>query len=195
MLANLRTAALAALLVLPGSAHAGVLSFNSVLSGDQEVPPVTTDASGTATLTVDDLAQTLSFSLNVIGINLDDLFDTLVEAPVGPVHLHNAPAGSNGPIIVPFAFDLETYSDTADGFSLTVEDYAYADAAALAGSDLGFGDFLSLLQDSGSYINVHTDAFGSGELRGQVSPVPLPASAILLIAGLGGLVAMRRRHG
>ena len=126
---------------------------------------------------------------------MDDLFDTLVEAPVGPVHLHNAPAGSNGPIIVPFAFDPETYTDTSDGFSLNVTDYAYADAAALAGSDLGFSDFLGLLQDSGSYINVHTDAFGSGELRGQVSPVPLPASAILLIAGLGGLVAMRRRYG
>ncbi|WP_370541666.1 CHRD domain-containing protein [Actibacterium sp. 188UL27-1] len=166
-----------------------------MLSRDQEVPLVVTDAHGTATLTVDQAAATLDFSLDVIGIDLDGLFDTLVEAPVGPVHLHNAPAGSNGPIMVPLALDTDTYNDTEDGFGLNVVNLAYGDAAALAGCDLSFGDFVSLLQGSAVYINIHTDAFASGELSGRVSPVPLPASAVLLIAGLGSLVTMRRGQG
>ncbi|MEL6522096.1 MAG: CHRD domain-containing protein [Pseudomonadota bacterium] len=191
----IRSIILAALLVVPVSAEAAVFSFTSTLSGDQEVPPVSTDASGTAKLTVDDEAETLDFSLQIIGFGTDDLFDALVAAPVGPVHLHNAPAGSNGPIVVPFAFDPSTYVDTTEGFDLSVTDYAFADAAALAGSDLSFDAFLAGLLGSEFYINVHTDAFNSGELRGQVSPVPLPASVLLMIAGLGGLaVAGGRRR-
>ncbi|MEL6100548.1 MAG: CHRD domain-containing protein [Pseudomonadota bacterium] len=191
----LKTAAAAAALTLFGAIHASaaVFAFDSNLSGDQEVPPVVTPASGSAELKVNDVTETLSFMMSIEGIDLDGLFDDLVAAPVGPVHLHNAPAGSNGPIVVPFAFNTVDYTDTASGFTLEVEDYAYADAVAISGSTTSFSDFLTGLSSGEYYINVHTDAFGSGELRGQLSAVPVPASALLLIGAIAGFGALRRK--
>ncbi|MGB7406616.1 MAG: CHRD domain-containing protein [Pacificimonas sp.] len=163
------------------------------LSGDQEVPPVETQAFGSATFTVDTDTQLLDFSLEVNGITIEQLFDNLVAAPVGPIHLHNAPAGANGPIVIPFPFDTG-YEATDTGFRLTREDYLFDDALAISGADVGFSDFVSALRDGLYYINVHSDQFGSGELRGQLAvTVPEPGAIGLLGLGLLGLGALRRR--
>ena len=46
-----------------------------------------------------------------------------------------------------------------------------------------------------SYFNIHTEFDGSGEIRGQLIPVPEPQTYALMLAGLGlvGLVTARRR--
>ena len=176
-------------------AAAEILRFGAILSGDQEVPdPVDTDASGIGELLVDTVAQTVSFNLGIVGISIDELNDGLVaNEDLGPIHLHNAPRGSNGPIVVPFAFSTDTYADTADGFSLSVTDFSYADAVAQSGSSVSFEDFVNGLISGNFYINLHTDLFGSGELRGQLSQVPLPGAISLFIFGAGALRLMRRK--
>lgn len=44
------------------------------------------------------------------------------------------------------------------------------------------------------YINVHTAANGAGEIRGNLTVVPLPVSAYLFISALGGLVVAKRKQ-
>jgi hypothetical protein len=55
-------------------------------------------------------------------------------------------------------------------------------------SDLQEADLLAGLW----YLNLHTSAFGGGEIRGQVMVVPEPGTLALLAGGLGLLVATRR---
>jgi CHRD domain-containing protein len=64
------------------------------LSGDQEVPPVQTQASGAGTIAVND-DKSVSGSITTTGINAT------------AAHIHEAAMGKNGPVIIP----LEKKSD------------------------------------------------------------------------------------
>ncbi len=71
--------------------YSGSVLSNEVkvtLSGDQEIPPVTSSASGTATITVE-ADRSVSGSVTISG----------VSATVA--HVHEAAAGKNGPIVFP----------------------------------------------------------------------------------------------
>ena len=44
------------------------------------------------------------------------------------------------------------------------------------------------------YINVHTSTNGSGEIRGNLLPVPEPGTYALLVIGAGALLVTARRQ-
>ncbi|WP_164016679.1 CHRD domain-containing protein [Pyxidicoccus trucidator] len=119
---------------------------DTTLAGGNEVPPVTTSATGAANaeLEGDELVVNGSFS------NLSsDLF------PVGgsAAHVHNAPGGENGPIL----FNLEVSStDNRNG--------------TFIGRKTLTEDEKVLFEDGNLYVNIHTANFNSGELRGQFKP-------------------------
>ena len=75
------------------------------LSGDQEVPPVTTSASGSGTISVG-ADKTVSGSVMVKGVNAT------------AAHIHEAAKGKNGPVIVPLTKNGDTYS-VPEGKKLT----------------------------------------------------------------------------
>ncbi|MGE5143332.1 MAG: CHRD domain-containing protein, partial [Acidobacteriota bacterium] len=58
------------------------------LSGSQEIPPVSTQASATGVITVA-ADKSVRGSVTVSGINAT------------AAHIHEAPAGTNGPIVIP----------------------------------------------------------------------------------------------
>lgn len=70
------------------------------LSGDQEVPPVKTSASGSGTIRIND-DKTVSGSVRVTGMD-----------PVA-AHIHQAAAGQNGPVIVPLTKSGDEWSVAA----------------------------------------------------------------------------------
>ena len=78
-----------------GAMGAGVVSAADVmvtLSGSQEVPPVTTSATGSGTITVA-ADQSISGSIKTTGIKGT------------AAHIHMAASGANGPVIVPLTKD------------------------------------------------------------------------------------------
>jgi trimeric autotransporter adhesin len=121
--------------------------FTASLSGDEEVPPVSTQASGDAHFMLDDGAgyRRLHYTLSVS--------ETLTTVTMA--HIHTGWPGQNGPVIV-------TLFNAAGGGVLDpdnpVQDSADITAEQLLHMLTGF-----------TYVNVHTQANPAGEVRGQVS--------------------------
>ena len=81
------------------------------LSGDQEVPPVKTTATGNGTITVND-DKTVSGSVTTAGVNG-------VAA-----HIHNGAPGKNGPVAVPLTKDGDNKWTVGPGAKLTDAQFA-----------------------------------------------------------------------
>ena len=93
--------------------HSGAALADEItltLSGQQEIPPVTTPATGTGTLTVGP-DKSVSGKVTVSG----------VSATVA--HIHEAAAGSNGAIIIPLTKTSDTVWVVAAGTTLTDAQY------------------------------------------------------------------------
>jgi hypothetical protein len=127
--------------------------FTAVLTGSQEVPPVTTDASGVALLYFDHHAKELRFRVDVAKLK-DPLFS----------HIHLAPVGANGGVIANLRLDKlegEVNGKYAEG---TIKE------ADLVGNLKGGS--LSILKEAMergyTYVNIHTDKNRPGEIRGQI---------------------------
>lgn len=154
------------------SANANGGNFGSPLSGDEEVPVRPTQARGSAIFQLNDAGTELSYKLIVA--NIDNAF---------MAHIHQAPAGSNGPIVV-WLFPSTTPGVTlppaggrldgviAEG-TITADDLT----GALAGQPLDA--LVAILKNGTGYVNVHTSDgvdpantgpgdFPGGEIRGQV---------------------------
>jgi hypothetical protein len=77
-----------AILVAMGASVASADDAKVTLSGSQEVPPVTTSATGSGTITVA-ADQSISGSIKTTGVKAT------------AAHIHVAGPGANGPVIVP----------------------------------------------------------------------------------------------
>jgi hypothetical protein len=121
----------------------------SELQGQQENPPVANaeGISGVGYVTINPAEEEIVANVSVEG------FIPFLDAPIGPVHLHSAFAGANGPVFLPL-------------FPVDGSETVFRATAADAIAEIDF----SLIADGGTYINVHSAENGSGEIRGQVVP-------------------------
>lgn len=106
------------------------------LSGGNEVPPVATSATGTATVTIKpDHSVVVKESVSGMTATAS--------------HIHEAAAGANGPVIVPFTKTADNTFAAADTAKLTDAQYESFKAGKL-------------------YVNVHSAANPGGEIRAQL---------------------------
>lgn len=109
----------AAVVVL--AAYSGVAFGGEVkvtLSGAQEVPAVTTSASGSGTITIN-ADRTVSGSVKTTGV------------AATMAHIHNGAAGKNGPVIIPLTKSGNDTWSVAAGAKLTDEQYKAFEAGDL----------------------------------------------------------------
>ena len=97
--------------VLAGCASDSYQQSNKLsLTGAQEVPPVTTSASGSGTITVG-ADKSVSGSVTTSGI------------AATAAHIHEGAMGANGPVIVPLAKTSDNVWSVAAGAKLTDAQY------------------------------------------------------------------------
>ncbi|QHT69570.1 CHRD domain-containing protein [Rhodocytophaga rosea] len=130
-----------------------VYEFEAKLTGSEEVPPVTTTASGDATYKFNPAVTELTFKVKLSSIE-----------NVKFAHIHLAPKGVNGGVVV--TLKHERVDGPVNG------DYAEGKITAADLSGNLKGGPLSILKaaiDNGyTYTNVHSDKYPAGEIRGQI---------------------------
>jgi len=119
-----------------GPHHPG--GHDVTLTGAQEVPANTSMASGSSNIRV-------VHDRSVSGV----VRYTGMVATVA--HIHEAPPGANGPVIVPLMQTSAGMFAVPDGTMLTPPQYASYQAGNL-------------------YVNVHSAAYPAGEIRAQLKP-------------------------
>ncbi len=160
-------AAVAALACAP--AHAAVDSYFATLFGSNEFPgPGDTDGFGLAYLSIDNVANSVSWSIQAFNIDL----------PLTGAHIHTGAAGTSGGVIVNFNAMLV-------GNGLSDPDLA----SIKPGTASGF--YVNL--HNGNFPNGAIR--GQLQYLGTVqAPIPEPETYALMLAGLGlvGFMAKRR---
>lgn len=133
-----RMALLLALVSFSAASLSATMEVRVELTGAQEVPAVDTQAHGQGTLKINDdgTVSGIVTTTNVAGTM---------------AHIHQAPAGENGGVVIPL-------QQTEDG-SWVLPDDAQLTAEQL--ERLHAGDM---------YFNVHSAAHPGGEVRGQIEP-------------------------
>lgn len=157
--------ALALSAIFVSTARAAMLVYDFALTPEEEiVPPTLGDATPTG-------AATLTADTSTRLVEITGWYDGLTSPEAG-VHLHGPAApGESGLIIIILS---------ADG----------GVSGSFTGSQILSEPKFSSLLAGLTYINVHTADNGNGELRGQA----VPSSGTLVVAGVSGLLASRRRR-
>ena len=133
----------------------GQETFTAELSGDDEVPPVDTNATGVATFQSN--VNTLTYQLGVTDL-------TNVTA----AHIHRGEEGENGKVVANL---LNTTAMPAGQQQSGLLSQGTISASDLKGPLKGhpLSDLIDIMDNGTAYVNAHTMDFPLGEIRGQVS--------------------------
>jgi hypothetical protein len=132
----------------------GVQSFSAALSGSANK----SNSAGTAKFLVNENNSQISYWINVIGIK-----------KINQARVHNGTTGHDGDIVVSLLSNSKSAKGNATppkiGFNgnITKGDLR----GPMQGKDIS--DLITLMGNGSAYINIHTDKYPKGAIRGQIS--------------------------
>jgi hypothetical protein len=183
-----------AVLFVTVACSADIITYGASLSGANESPANGSPATGFATVTIDNVAHTLQVDVTFAGL----------VAPDTASHIHCCTAAPGTGVV-----GVATVTPTFTGFPTGVTSGTYshlfdltlasswnaAFITANGGTPLGAEAalFTGLAADE-AYLNIHSQTFPGGEIRGFLVPVPEPASMTLMAGGVLGLLTKLRKR-
>lgn len=188
--------ALAAVLVLAcaQTAQAAPMLFRATLSGPNESPPNLSLGTGQADVFLDPVANTLQVNVVFSGLS----------GTTTASHIHCCTA-----VPLTGTAGVATVTPTFPGFPLGVSSGSYSQTfdMTLAGSynsafitshggttALAEAALFGGIMANEAYLNIHTNLFPGGEIRGFLVFVPEPVTLAVFGAGLAGVALLRRRR-
>ena len=185
--------AAAAALLSTSPASAAILAYSTSLSGAAESPPVVSLGTGTSSVVIDTVLNTMTLNVSFSGLT-----GTTTAA-----HIHcctAVPGAGNVGVVTqlpsfsgfPLGVMNGNYSNV---FDMTLaSSYNPAFVTANGGTPAGaLARLITGLNSGSAYINVHSSFAPGGEIRGFFAAVPEPASWLTMILGIGMIGGALRR--
>ena len=122
-----------------------VQMFAADLRGNNETPPNSSTATGSAIVTIDTINNTLTFDVTERGVTNPSA-----------AHIHPGAAGVAGGVLIAFTSGTTVFANGRVSGTVT-------------GIDAGTINSI-ITNPAGFYVNVHSPAFPGGEIRGQLTP-------------------------
>lgn len=142
--------------------------FSAKMTGDKEVPPVSTDTTGTIRVKANSQQQTLDYDLTLTNLN----------GVITGAHIHMGKPGFNGPIVAdlnaPGLGGAAAASSSSSGGGTAMTSNSVS--GTIRSTDLKgplegkqITDLVKLIEEGRAYTNVHTEQNPDGEIRGQLA--------------------------
>lgn len=195
MMMTIRSALTALLVVvaaaLAPAANSAILTFDAELAGTNEVPPNASPGTGQGRVEIDTVLRTMRLELSFMNL----------LSPTIASHIHCCVApGANGGVATQVPTFVDFPLGVTSGTYLQVFDMTLASSynpafiTAQGGTPLSAFDALVANMQAGlTYLNIHTDEFRGGEIRGQLVKVAEPGTLALMLIACVALLAARRR--
>jgi len=148
-----------------GAILANAQEIQTNLRGYEEVPTLSSPATGTFNATVNEDATQVEYQLSYSGFT----------TPVQQAHLHLGRTAVNGGIIIFLCSNLPNpppntpacpATEGEVGGTLTPEGVIGPGEQGIAAGE--FAELVEAIRNNAVYVNVHTEQFPPGEIRGQL---------------------------
>lgn len=171
--------------------NAHTVKYAFTFSGANESPPVASAGTGSALVT---------FDLDLVTMRVEAEFSGLTGTTTA-AHIHccdfNASGNAGVATMTPSftGFPLGVTAGTMDEtFDMALASSYRAGYLTAHGGSVAnaLNDLLANLDNGMAYFNIHTSASPSGEIRGNPTLIPEPATVMLGLVGIGLPLMLRR---
>jgi len=181
---------------LTAQANAALFEYTAFLSGPNESPANASPGTGFADVFYNNTAHTLEVEVTFSGLTGNTTASHIHAATAAPGS-GTAGVATTTPYFAGFPIGVTSgsYSNTLD---LTLSSsynpsYVTANGGTTASAEAAL---IAAINAGEAYLNIHSTTFGGGEIRGFLTLVPEPSSAVLLGGGmLAAAWKLRRRRG
>ncbi len=187
----------AAALVMASPVHAAILVYSGPLLGSSESPANASAGSGIASVSYDNVAHTIAYNAGFTGLT-GTTTAAHVHCCTAVPAVGNAGVATTTPSFPGFPLGV-TAGAFVNTFDLTLPGswnaaFVTANGGTLAGAEAALAAGLA---SGRAYFNIHTSAFGGGEIRANLAAVPEPATWLTMLLGfglIGGTLRLARRR-